>query len=228
VSGARKDGPPSDADDGPFVEPGEVEPKLLLFAPARPAGVSPELEAALATGAVAALVVDAKALPAEERAAALSACGAACRRHGAALLLRNDPAAARSAGADGVHLDEAGQVAAARALLGAHRLVGAGCGRSRHAAMVAGEAGADYVMFGALDRAFAPDDELADLVTWWTELFVLPCAAAGRHTPELAMALAQGGADFVAVAEEALLSPGNGAAELARALQEAAAARTRG
>jgi thiamine-phosphate pyrophosphorylase len=83
-------------------------------------------------------------------------------------------------------------------------------------------------MFGALDRSPAADDELADLVTWWTELFVLPCAAAGRHTPELAMALAQGGADFVAVAEEALLSPGNGAAELARALQEAAAARTRG
>jgi thiamine-phosphate pyrophosphorylase len=228
VSGARKGGPPADADDGPWVEPGETEPKLLLFAPARLAGISPELEAALATGAVAALVVDPQALPAGERAAALAACGTACRRHATAFLLLNDPAAARTAGADGVHLDDAAKVAAARALLGAQRLVGAGCGRSRHAAMVAGEAGADYVMFGALDRAFAADDELADLVTWWTELFVLPCAAAGRHTPEQAVALARGGADFVAVAEEALLSPGNGAAELARALREAAAARRRG
>jgi thiamine-phosphate pyrophosphorylase len=204
-----------------------VEPKLLLFAPARPEGVSPELEAALATGSVAALVLDAQALPAEARATALAAGGTACRRHGTALLVRNDPAAARAAGADGVHLDDPGQVAAARALLGAQALVGAGCGRSRHAAMVAGEAGADYVMFGALDRAPA-DDELADLVTWWTELFVLPAAAAGRHTPERAAALARAGADFLAVAEEALLPPGNDAAGLAQALREAAAARRRG
>ena len=54
--------------------------------------------------------------------------------------------------------------------------------------MVAGEAGADYVLFGSLD--LVPPGAVTDLVLWWRELFVLPCAAAGRLSPETARALA--------------------------------------
>jgi thiamine-phosphate pyrophosphorylase len=76
---------------------------------------------------------------------------------------------------------------------------------SRHAAMVAGEAGADYVQFGSLD--LAPPGAVIDLVAWWHELFVLPCAAAGRFSPATARTLAEAGADFLATPEaDALLA----------------------
>jgi thiamine-phosphate pyrophosphorylase len=74
--------------------------------------------------------------------------------------------------------------------------------------MVAGEAGADYVLFGSL--ATEPAAEIAALVRWWGELFVLPCAAAGRFSPASASAMAAGGADFLATQEANI--------ELARAL----------
>ena len=189
-----------DAPAGPWLDPAEAEPKLVVFArPGPDGGVQADLEAALATGAVAALVVDPRELPEDARASALDACRAACRRHASALLLRGDAAAARDARADGVHLDDPGRVAAARALLGSDGLVGVACGLSRHAAMVAGDAGADYVMFGPLDQKPEIDGDVADLVAWWSDLFVLPCAAAGRLTPELALSLAHAGADLLAV-----------------------------
>ena len=84
-----------------------------------------------------------------------------------------------------------------RRSLGAERLIGASCGLSRHAAMVAGEAGADYVLFGSL--AARTGDQVVELVAWWSELFVLPCAAAGPALArDGARALAARGADFLA------------------------------
>jgi hypothetical protein len=182
----RKRGGPAleDADRtaGPWLEPGEGSPGLLLFVGSAPA----ELDAALATGAVAALVADPSAVPAwRER----------CGRHGVALLALDDPAVA---GVDGVHLGDPGGIAAAREHLGPGRIVGAACGRSRHAGMVAGETGADYVMFGDLDRAPVPGDELFELVRWWSELFVIPCAAAAPLDLALARALVGAGADLLA------------------------------
>jgi thiamine-phosphate pyrophosphorylase len=188
-----------DAPAGSWLDPEEAEPKLVVFARPGPDGVPADVEAALATGAVAALVVDTRELPEDARAPALGHCLAACRRHAVALLLRGDAAAARDAGADGVHLDDPGRVAAARGLLGAGGLVGVSCGLSRHAAMVAGDAGADYVMFGPLDQEPETDGDVAELVAWWCDLFVLPCAAAGRLAPELALSLVHAGADLLAV-----------------------------
>ena len=185
-------------DDGPWLEPGAPAPRLLLFAPN-----SADLDAALATGGIAAVIVD-------PRADELAVVQAGCRRHGVALVLHGDPADAIST--DGVHLDNPQRVAAARTLVGRDRLVGAGCGRSRHAAMVAGETGADYVLFGSPTDP-APDDELRQLVAWWSELFVLPCAAAGDLTLADAMALIEAGADLVAVR-----AGGGREIELARAL----------
>jgi thiamine-phosphate pyrophosphorylase len=185
-------------DDGPWLDAAEARPRLLLFAGAGTA----EVEAVLATGAVGALVVG----------EADAATRALTRRRRLPLLLHGTAAAARAAGADGVHLDRVGQVAAARGELGREALIGASCGLSRHAAMVAGEAGADYVLFGTLDDK--PDEHVAELVAWWSELFVLPCAAAGRVSPATVQALVVRGADFIATDQanvelaQALVLPG--------------------
>ena len=172
MSPRRPSAPAEPADDGPWLDPEEPAPRLLLFATPGLAGLEP----ALAGGAVAAVVVDPRALAQADVDAAI----AACRRHATAWLGRGDAAVAKTAGADGVHLDDPDRVAAARTLLGPDRLIGVSCGLSRHAAMVAGEAGADYVMFGALRDTPEREGELADTVAWWSELFVLPCAAGGR------------------------------------------------
>jgi thiamine-phosphate pyrophosphorylase len=114
---------------------------------------------------------------------------------------------------DGVHLDDPNRAVAARTLLGGEGLIGVSCALSRHAAMVAGEAGADYVMFGSLADLPEADGELADMVAWWSEMFVLPCVAAGRLNVALCRALVRAGADMLAVRlGEA------GAADLASAL----------
>lgn len=208
---SKKRGPssaPEPADDGPWLDPDDAEPKLLLFATP---GLG-ELDAALATGAVAAVVADTRAMPGDDVQATM----AACRAHGVACLLRGDAAAARTARADGVHLDDPDRVAAARKLLGEQALIGVSCSLSRHAAMVAGEAGADYVMFGALADRPTADGELAEALAWWSELFVLPCVAAGRWDADLATAFVGAGADLLAMR----LSDG-GVAALARALRPA-------
>lgn len=183
----RSGAEPEDASggDGPWLEPEEARPGLLLFADA----VDAEVEGVLASGAVAALVVD---------AAALAAWRPVARRHAVALLVRDEVIG----DVDGVHLASPAEVAAARTRLGPDRIVGAACGLSRHAAMVAGEAGADYVMFGDLDRPFDATDELLELVAWWNELFVLPCAAAAGTLDEGASrTLVAAGADLLAVRE---------------------------
>jgi thiamine-phosphate pyrophosphorylase len=184
------------ADHGPWLDPAEAGSKLLLFGRQSLEGLEP----LLGSGAVAALV-----LPAAEIDGAVTD---ACRRHRLPLLLRGDAATVRSGAADGVHLAKPEQVAAARAQLGREGLIGVSCGLSRHAAMVAGEAGADYVLFGALD--VDPSPEVEGLVGWWSELFVLPCAAAGRYSPDTARAMAACGADFLATHDATI--------ELARAL----------
>lgn len=174
------------AEDGPWLPPGERHPRLLLFA----GEPDPALETLLAEGAVAALV----AAP-----AALAAWRARLEPGRVALLALDDPGAE----ADGVHLSDPRGVGAARERLGRERIVGAACGFSRHAAMVAGEAGADYVMFGDFDHPAAPGDELCELVAWWHELFVIPCAAAGRPDATTLRALAGAGADFLALRQPA-------------------------
>lgn len=224
MSRAKRQGPEF-PDEGPWIEPGEVAAGLLLFAPAdlASAGVPAPLEPVLATGAVAALVVDVTQLT--QREAVVEACRALCRRHHVALLIEGEAKAARDLRADGVFLRREADVVAARRLLGAERIIGAACNLSRHAAMVAGEAGADYVMFGALDETPDIGSELFELVAWWNELFFLPCAAAGRLTPDLASALSHAGADLLAV-RMSVLTAADHPAGLARALNAVLQART--
>lgn len=214
-----------------WVEEGEaVETKLIVFGPPSPdPSHLDELEAALDTGAVAAFVMDPAA------AAQAAALQELCRRHATAFLVLDDAGLARRLAAEGVHLQDPEAVEAAREKLGARALLGASCGHSRHLAMVAGEAGADYVMFGALPGSATPDqrgahepagvDLLAETAAWWNELFVLPAAVAAPPSDENAEALVRAGAAFLAV------DGGPGVAATSRLLAEAigrAGAGTRG
>jgi thiamine-phosphate pyrophosphorylase len=192
-------GEPGPADDGPWLEAAQAAPGLLLFVDE--ATDAAELEAALAAGTVAAVVAGTAAVPRWRGLAA---------RYRVALLAQGEPVGE----VDGVHLADATQVAPLRLRLGKTAIVGAACRLSRHEAMVAGEAGADYVMFGAIDRLPTPGDELFELVGWWRQLFVLPCAAAGSLDPEIARALLDAGAD--------LLATGRVSGEIARSLRSVA------
>ena len=126
-----------------------------------------------------------------------------------AALIAGDAQLARTLRADGVHLPWSKDVAAsygeAREVLGTRYIVGVDVGRSRHDAMTIAESGADYIGFGIPphvdDRASATARRL-ELVSWWSEIFEVPCVAFDVETAEDAMALAAVGADFVAMHSE--------------------------
>jgi thiamine-phosphate pyrophosphorylase len=69
---------------------------------------------------------------------------------GVAVILNDRPDLAARLGCDGVHMgqDDA-PIAEARRLMGRDAMIGVTCHDSRHLAMEAAEAGADYVAFGA-------------------------------------------------------------------------------
>jgi thiamine-phosphate pyrophosphorylase len=204
------------------IDAAEAGCQLLLIGPARldPASFAARLDAALAVGAIAGFVLHPGVLEGAQ-GGALRLAGrlrAICANHGVAFLLRDHVASALEVGADGVHLGVAADVAASRAALGAERILGVSCGHSRDAAMVAGEAGADYVGFGDLDRPAG--QKVYDLLEWWSELFVLPCLAEVADTEHDCARLARAGADFIAVGGTCWSDPDGAAAAVSR-LKEA-------
>jgi thiamine-phosphate pyrophosphorylase len=128
---------------------------------------------------------------------------------GVALLVENDARLAARAGADGAHVAGAGvELSHALASLHPDRIVGAGQLRLRDEAMNAGEAGADYVMFGEPhpDGWKPPFRETLERVDWWAEIFQTPCVGFAA-TLEGASALAEAGADFVALGDAVWRAP---------------------
>ena len=123
--------------------------------------------------------------------------------YNSAYLLNDRPDLAAELGADGVHIGQEDMTCAeARKLLGRDRIIGVTCHASRHLAMEAGEAGADYVAFGAFFPTITKDPKAQaepDILTWWSELFEIPCVAIGGITVENAEILVEAGADFLAV-----------------------------
>lgn len=109
---------------------------------------------------------------------------------GTAVVIEGDFDLAAALGADGVHLPDLKTYGAARNRLGHDAIIGVSCDRSRHDAMEAGEAGADYV-------AFAADLEL---VRWWAELMLVPVVAE-LDRPDQAAEFAAAGADFIALGD---------------------------
>ena len=126
-----------------------------------------------------------------------------CAAEHIALIINDSPQLARALEVDGVHLGmEDMDIAEARDLVGPDMIIGATCKNSRHQAMIAGEAGADYVAFGAFyPTATKADTTLAEpeILTWCQMFLTLPCAAIGGITLENAAPLVAAGADFLAV-----------------------------
>jgi thiamine-phosphate pyrophosphorylase len=160
-------------------------------------------DAAFGAGDVAALQVRLKTASDEEIARAVVAVKPLAERFGVALILNDRPDLAARLGCDGVHIgqDDA-SYAQARQAMGREGVVGVTCHDSRHLAMEAAEAGADYVAFGAFfDTATkaAPSRADPELLSVWQESMETPCVAIGGITVETARALARAGADFLAV-----------------------------
>jgi thiamine-phosphate pyrophosphorylase len=126
-----------------------------------------------------------------------------CADRDVAFIVNDSISLAKRLGADGVHLGQSdGNVADARARLGRDAQIGVTCHASRHLAMEAGEAGADYVAFGAFFPTKTKVVEYRaepEILTWWQSLFELPCVAIGGIDPENAGPLVKAGADFLAV-----------------------------
>ncbi len=126
-----------------------------------------------------------------------------CSERDVAFIVNDSIALAKRIGADGVHLgQEDGTVAEARAELGNDAQIGVTCHDSRHLAMAAGEAGADYVAFGAFFSTSTKDVSHRaepETLTWWQQIFEIPCVAIGGITPENCKPLVAAGADFLAV-----------------------------
>lgn len=178
--------------------------QLYLISPLDVGGDFPaKLEEALSAAPVAAFQFRVKDIDQHEAARLAAPLQAICSTHDVAFIVNDDVALAKRLGADGVHLGQGdGDPREARRILGADAQIGVTCHDSRHLAMDAGEAGADYVAFGA----FFPTTTKAvehhadpEILTWWQGLFELPCVAIGGITPENAPALIEAGADFLAV-----------------------------
>ena len=121
---------------------------------------------------------------------------------GAAFILNDRPDLAAELGCDGVHIgQEDASYGEARRLLPTG-IVGVTCHDSRHLAMEAAEAGADYVAFGAFFPTQTKDPKTKadpEILRWWSEMMVVPCVAIGGITIQNASLLVEAGADFLAV-----------------------------
>ena len=161
------------------------------------------LEGALGAGDVAALQLRLKDALDEAIETAARALAPITRAHDVALILNDRPDLAARLSCDGVHIGQQdGPFAEARRLMGAERIVGVTCHDSRHLAMEAAEAGADYVAFGAFfPTATKPTFHTPDLeiLSIWQEAMLIPCVAIGGITVENCRPLAATGADFLAV-----------------------------
>lgn len=145
-----------------------------------------------------------------------------CGDREVAFIVNDSVSLAKRLGADGVHLGQGdGDARDARAELGPSVQIGVTCHDSRHLAMDAGDAGADYVAFGAFyptetkETRHRPDPSI---LSWWTTVFELPCVAIGGITPANAPPLIAAGADFLAVSG-AVWNAAQGEASAIRAFQ---------
>jgi len=229
-----------------------VPARLYLITPpvAEPAAFAPQLEAALGAGDVAAVLLRLAAADERTLINRTKILAETVQRRDVALLVDNRPGIVARAGADGAHVSGIEAFAAALALLKPDRIAGAGGLVSRHDAMLAAETGADYVMFGEPPpypppqagegshhfpppragegqgggpRRRMPFDDILERLTWWAELFEIPCVGYAASRDEVAP-LAQTGADFIALGEWIWTEPQNTAATIAAAAQQLASA----
>ncbi|MBB3173623.1 thiamine-phosphate pyrophosphorylase [Endobacter medicaginis] len=179
------------------------------------------LARALDAGEVAAVQLRLKDVGDDELLRAIDILRPVAQSRDVAFLLNDRADLAARSGCDGAHVGASdGDVATARRLLGPDLQLGVSCYDSRELAMLAGEAGADYVAFGAIYESPTKQTDIrADLslLGWWSELMELPCVAIGGLTPANCAPVVQAGADFLAVVS-AVWSHPDGAAAGVRAM----------
>lgn len=178
--------------------------QLYLISPLELGGAFAErLTRALDAGPVAAFQFRVKGIGEHEAARLAEPLQRICADAECAFIVNDSISLARRLGADGVHLGQQdGSVAEARERLGRGAQIGVTCHASRHLAMEAGEAGADYVAFGAFfPSETKPSEHRPDpgLLEFWSMVFELPCVAIGGITPANCAPLVAAGADFLAV-----------------------------
>jgi len=180
--------------------------RLYLITPAEiadPEAFAARLTEALAGGDVAALQVRLKSASDAHIGAVVRAVQPLCEAKAVALILNDRPDLAARLGCDGVHVGQSdAPYSEARRTMGKDGIVGVTCHASRHLAMEAAEAGADYVAFGAFyptltkDAPARADPEILEI---WQETMQTPCVAIGGVTAENCAPLIEAGADFLAV-----------------------------
>ncbi len=179
-----------------------------------------DLETALSGGPVAAVQLRVKDASDEAVRAAAGALMQMTQDSGAAFILNDRPDLAAELGADGVHVGQQDTpYAEARAIMGDNRIVGVTCHNSRHLAMEAAEAGADYVAFGAFYPTATKDAQIrADIETLevWAETMETSSVAIGGVTLDNAEPLIRAGADFIAVSAGVWRYPGGPAEAVKR------------
>ncbi|MFZ4607537.1 MAG: thiamine phosphate synthase [Caulobacter sp.] len=184
------------------------------------------LAATLDAGDVAALQIRLKDAPDEVIAAAVEVLGVIARSRDVAVILNDRPDLAAKFDCDGVHVGQDDMTCAeARRIMGKDRMVGVTCHDSRHLAMEAAEAGADYVAFGAFfptTTKDAPTTADPEILSIWQETMSIPCVAIGGITAANAAGLVTAGADFIAVSAGVWAHP-DGPAAAVKALNAAIA-----
>lgn len=181
--------------------------RLYLISPPRiehPSIFAGELRAALDGGDVAAFQLRLKDVSDEAIAHAADTLRPVCQQRGVALIMNDRPDLAVKLDCDGVHVGQDDMpYAEARRIVGPDRQVGVTCKASRHLAMEAAEAGADYVAFGAFfpsstKEVTTPAD--LEIIQWWSDIMEVPSVAIGGITVENCKPVIAAGADFLAVA----------------------------
>lgn len=178
--------------------------QLYLISPLDVSGTFPDrLARALDASPVAAFQFRVKEMDSHEAARLAAPLLDICRERDVAFIVNDSVALAKRLGADGVHLGQGdGDPRQARDLLGPKAQIGVTCHASRDLALEAGEAGADYVAFGAFFPSMTKDASHRaepEILRWWSRLIELPCVAIGGITPDNARPLVEAGADFLAV-----------------------------
>ena len=181
--------------------------RLYLISPEKmehPSIFADELRAALSGGDVAAFQLRLKDVDDAAIARAADTLRPICQQRDVAFILNDRPDLAVKLDCDGVHIGQEDMpYAEARRIVGPDRQVGVTCKDSRHLAMEAADAGADYVAFGAFfpsatKTVTAPAD--IEILKWWSDVMQVPCVAIGGITVENCPAVIAAGADFLAVA----------------------------